>query len=52
MEDVFVLIELVLAGAFVIGITVFALIALCRGDPRGKILKTWVVRLVEVISGL
>jgi hypothetical protein len=52
MEDVIVLIELVVAGAFLIGITVVALIARGRGEPRGKTLKTWFVRFVETITSL
>jgi hypothetical protein len=52
MEDVIVLIELVVALAFLIGITVVARIALWRGEPRGKTLKTWFVGFVETITGL
>ena len=51
-EGFYVIGELVICAALIIGSTVFALVALCRGERPGKTLKTWLVRLVEAIAGL
>lgn len=52
MEHLDVLIQLVLVGGLVIGITVAAVVALWKGERPGKTFKTWLVRLVDAIAGL
>jgi hypothetical protein len=52
MDDFYVVGELVICGALVIGSTVLATVALCKGERPGRTLKTWLVRLVDAITGL
>jgi len=41
---------LLIAAAFVIGVTVLAIVALLRGESIGKTLKMWIQRELSTLS--
>jgi hypothetical protein len=52
MDVLITWITLVVASTLAIGATAAAIVGFCRGDGIGKTLKTWIRRLIDVITGL